>query len=266
MWRGQLRKTKMATDNKTILKQVLREECLPVLATQAAYFSVADVRDWLRQHSLTCPSALLREYLSAFMHSGIIHDAGRGWYSRIAKPCVLDAKPVTRLAKQIEKAFPLLDFTCWSTEQIRSYGHLMLARFATFIHTERDAMSSVAARFRDDGYDIHLNPRGAAARQFAIRKHTVVIRPKPTTQPHDGHLVTVEGLLVELFMESRSLGLMDVGEYFRMFSNLAGFSRISIARLLDYAHERRPAGLELERHIKAEFLKKSALVGSDVKL
>ena len=31
--------------------------------------------------------------------------------------------------------------------------------------------------------------------------------------------------------------------------------------LLDYASERRPAGLELERHIKAEFLKKSALVG-----
>ena len=39
------------------------------------------------------------------------------------------------------------------------------------------------------------------------------------------------------------------------------YSRISPARLLDYARERRPAGLELERHIKAEFLKKSALAG-----
>ena len=77
--------------------------------------------------------------------------------------------------------------------------------------------------------------------------------------------MTVEGLLVELFMEGRALGLMDEGEYFRMFGNLAGYSRISLARLLDYAHERRPAGLELERHIKAEFLKKSALVGSDDK-
>ena len=91
----------------------------------------------------------------------------------------------------------------------------------------------------------------------------MVIRPKPTTQPHDGHLVTVEGLLVELFMEVRALGLMDEGEYFRMFDNLAGYSRISLARLLDYARERRPAGLELQRHIKAEFLKNSALAGSD---
>lgn len=168
----------MPTDKKTILKQVLREDCLPALARQAAYFSVADVRDWLRQRNLTCPPALLREYLSAFMRGGVIHDAGRGWYSRIAEPCALNEKPVARLSKEVAKVFPLLDFTCWSTEQLRSYGHLLLARFAAFIHTERDAMSSVAERLRDNGYDIHLNPRGAAARQFAIRERTVVIRPR----------------------------------------------------------------------------------------
>lgn len=261
----QQRNSNMPIGDKIILKQVLRDECLPALARQAAYFSVADVRDWLRLRNLTCPPALLREYLSAFMRGGVIHDAGRGWYSRIAEPCAINEKPVVRLSKEVAKAFPLLDFTCWSTEQLRSYGHLLLARFAAFIHTERDAMSSVAARLRDNGYDIHLNPRGAEARQFAIRERTVVIRPKPTTQPHDGHLVTVEGLLVELFMEVRALGLMDEGEYFRMFDNLAGYSRISLARLLDYARERRPAGLELQRHIKAEFLKNSALAGSDDK-
>lgn len=79
--------------------------------------------------------------------------------------------------------------------------------FAAFIHTERDAMSSVADRLRDNGYDIQLNLRGAAAQQFAIRERTVVIRPKPTMQPHDGHLVTVEGLLVELFMGKPGAGL-----------------------------------------------------------
>lgn len=251
----------MATADKTNLKQILRAECLPALSSKAAYFSVGDVREWLVDHKIACPPTLLREYLSGFMRDGVIHEAGRGWYSRLAQPCRLDTKPVTRLAREVEKAFPLLDFTCWSTEQIRSYGHLLLSRFAAFIHTERDAMTSVSERLRDAGYDVHPNPRGAAARQFAVRERTVVIRPKPTTQPHEGHLVTVEGLLVELFMECRALHLMDEGEYFRMFANLAGFSRISMARLLDYARERRPAGLELAKHIKAEFLKKSALVG-----
>jgi hypothetical protein len=154
----------LSTGDKTILKKVLREECLPALARQAAYFSMTDVRDWLRHRAIPCPPALLREYLSEFKR---------------------------------------------------------------------------------------------------IRERTVVIRPKPTTQPHEDHLVAMEGLLVELFMESRALGLLDEGEYFRIFANLAGHSRISLARLLDYARERRPAGLELARHIKEELLKKSALIGSE---
>jgi hypothetical protein len=86
-------------------------------------------------------------------------------------------------------------------------------------------------------------------------------RPGDPPEPDDPPMVTVEGLLVELFMESRLLGLMDEGVFFSTFSNLAGYSRISLARLLDYARERRPAGLALMRHIKADFLRKSALVG-----
>jgi hypothetical protein len=212
----------MTTGKTTNIKSLLRDECLPALNQSAAYFSMADVRAWLQQRGLACPLPVLRDYLSQFMRSRLIHDAGRGWYSRIASPCVLNAKPMARLARQVEQAFPLLDFACWSTEQVRSFGQLLLARFVAFIHTERDAMASVADRLRDAGYDIYLNPRGAAAREFAIRERTVVIRPRPTTQPRDGHLVTIEGLLVDLFIERRTLHLMDEGEYFRMFANLAG--------------------------------------------
>ena len=118
-----------------------------------------------------------------------------------------------------------------------------------FVHTQRDGMTSVADHLRDAGYDVVLNPRGTSARDFAVRERTVVIRPKPTTQPHEGHLVTVEGLLVELFMERRSLNLIDEGEYSRLFANLAGSSRISLANPVGtsanssrlFAHGGRPA-------------------------
>jgi hypothetical protein len=85
-------------------------------------------------------------------------------------------------------------------------------------------------------------------------------RPRPTTQPRDGHLMTIEGLLVDLSIERRTLHLMDEGEYFCLFPNLAGHSRVSLAVVLDYARERRPARLRLIQHIKAEFLENSALV------
>jgi len=69
-----------------------------------------------------------------------------------------------------------------------------------------------------------------------IRERTVVIRPRSTTQPRDGHLVTIEGLLVDLFIERRTLHLMDEGEYFRLFPQ----SRRPLADLTGRAAGLRP--------------------------
>jgi hypothetical protein len=194
-------------------------------------------------------------YLTEATAAGLIHDAGRGWYSSLAQELKLDTKPVAPLVRLLEKKFPLLEFTCWSTEQVRAFGHHLLARFVPFVHVERDAIPSVAEFLLDAGYDVHANPRAEAARQFTIREKTVVVRPKHGEQPHADHLVTIEGLLVELFVESRALNLMDARECYRIFANFAGQSRVSMAALLDYARERRPAGLEFVGLINAEFLK-----------
>jgi hypothetical protein len=247
--------TIMPAGKTATIKSLLRGECLPALAKASPYFSLDDVRAWLREHAVTCPAPLLREYLSQSMQTGLIYGAGRGWYSRLASACPLNSKPVARLVREVERTFPLLDFTCWSTEQVRSFGHLLLVRFVSFVHTDRDSMSSVYEFLKERGYDAHLNPRGTAAREFTVRERTVVVRPRPTTQPHEGRLVTVEGILVEFFIERRVLNLTDEGEYFRLFANLASSCRISLATFLDYARERRPAGIRFAKHIKAELLK-----------
>ncbi|MGO9201891.1 MAG: hypothetical protein ACLQM8_15290 [Limisphaerales bacterium] len=61
--------------------------------------------------------ALLREYLSGFMREGVIHNAGRGCYSRLASPFALSREPAAGLAQELSRAFPLVGFSCWSTEQ-----------------------------------------------------------------------------------------------------------------------------------------------------
>ncbi len=224
---------------------------------QRAYFKSAEVAPLARQLGLKISNGTLSVYLSEAVKQGHIHDAGRGWYSSLANAFELDARPVKSLVTKLEKKFPLLDFTCWSTEQIRAFGHHLLARFVPFVHVDRDALPSVAEFLQDAGYDVHANPRAGAARQFTIRERTVVVRPKNSAQPQASHLVTIEGLLVELFVESRALNLMDTGECYRIFANLAGQSRISMATLLDYARERRPVALDLIKLINAEFLNKS---------
>jgi len=46
----------MLTGNKTILKQVLRDECLPALGSQSKYYGVATVKAWLNQRNCKAPN------------------------------------------------------------------------------------------------------------------------------------------------------------------------------------------------------------------
>src|ERR1035438_6032897 len=116
----------MSTGNKTILKQVLRYECLPALGSQSKYYSVETVKVWLDRRKLQCPPATLTRYLHEFTRNGLIFAAGRGWYSTLATPFTLNREPVAGLVQELDKAFPLLDFSCWSTEQIRGAMHHLL--------------------------------------------------------------------------------------------------------------------------------------------
>jgi hypothetical protein len=189
-----------------------------------------------------------------------VFDAGRGWYSALAEPFVLDTAPVQELIESLKKRFPLLDFSCWSTRQISSYGHHLLANFVTFVHTERDAMESVCEFLRESGFDPHLNPRGENARKFAIRGRTAVVRPRVTRQPVVEHVVQVEGLLVELFVEGRNLSLVDDAELFSIFKNLTCQARIPLSLLIDYARERKTSAKDLLKSINPEFFINSGLI------
>jgi hypothetical protein len=118
----------MSTGNKTILKQVLRDECLPALGSQSKYYSAETVKTWLNRRKLHCPPMTLNRYFHEFTRTGLIFAAGRGWYSTLATPFILNREPVAGLVQELNKAFPLLDFSCWSTEQISGAMHHLLNR------------------------------------------------------------------------------------------------------------------------------------------
>ena len=229
----------MPTANKTNLKQVLRDECLPALARQAPYFSTGAMAAGLRRRKLTCPPATLNRYLHEFKRAGVIYDAGRGWYSSRATPFILNREPVSSLVQQLNKTFPLVEFSCWSTEQIKGAMHHLLSRFVTFVNVEADSMESVWEHLRDAGWDAWLNPRGPEAARFAVRERTVVIRRESRKSPSKEPFAPIEKLLVELCFEARDLQLMALPEFHTMLANLAGTQRIQMGTLLSYAAERK---------------------------
>jgi hypothetical protein len=249
---------------RTELKSFLREVCLPDLKAKYTYFNAETLRAYLDGQRVSWTAATLNRYMMELTEGGFVFDAGRGWYSSLAEPFVLDAAPVQELITLLEKRFPLLEFSCWSTRQISSYGHHLLAKFVTFVHTERDAMESVHEFLREAGFESHLNPRGETARKFTIRDRTVVVRSKVARQPVVEHTVPIEGLLVELFVESRNLSLMDDAEFFSVFKNLTSQTRVPLSLLIDYARERKTSASDLIESINPEFFINSGLVDHGV--
>jgi len=229
----------MPANHKTILKQVLRDECLPALGSQSKYYNTEAVKTWLNRRKLRCPPATLTRYLHEFTRTGLVFAAGRGWYSSLATPFTLNHEPVSGLVQELSKTFPLVEFSCWSTEQIKGAMHHLLSRFVTFVNVEADSMESVWEHLRDAGWDAWLNPRGAEAARFTVRERTVVVRRESRKSPSKERIASIEKLLVELCFEARDLQLMALSEFHTMLANLAGTNRVQMGTLLSYAAERK---------------------------
>lgn len=221
-------------DAKTLLRQVLEKR----LALRP-YVSVVDACRELARAGGKVQPATLNRYLVEFLRAGLLHDAGRGWYSSLATPFTLNREPVSSLVQLLNQTFPLVEFSCWSTEQIKGAMHHLLSRFVTFVNVEADSMESVWEHLRDAGWDAWLNPRGAEAARFTVRERTVVVRRESRKSPSKESFAPIEKLLVELCFEARDLQLMALPEFHTMLANLAGTSRIQMGTLLSYAAERK---------------------------
>lgn len=241
-------------------KARLFTEVLPGLRERCAYFSRHAVRAVADAAGLAVNDRVLNVYLHQAVKQGHIHDAGRGWYSRLSAPVKLDVKSISGIVRLLEKKFPLLEeFYCWNTAQVNPWMHHLIAKGVTFVYTDADAMESVWECLREAGYDAHLNPTGKAKAQFTVRDKTVVVRRRVAGAPVDGHHVRLEALLVDLWLEAGKLGLMDREEFRQMASGAVSGSRISVPEFLNYAANRKQNWGELfsddpinQRHLFAK--------------
>jgi hypothetical protein len=124
-------------------KTALFFEILGRLKERSGYFSHKAIQAAVNDAEMSIKDEVLSVYLTQAVKQRLIHDAGRGWYSRLSEPVPLDPKPVAKLIRAVEKAFPLLDFTVWSTAQINPWMHHLLAKPVAFLHAPRETLESV---------------------------------------------------------------------------------------------------------------------------
>jgi len=215
-----------STSMKSGLFSLLKE-----LAGIRPYLSFAQVRSALGESPLAAKPGLLREYLSEAMEKMVVYDAGRGWYSSLDKPALLNSEATAPLRGKLAKRFPFLPHYVWSTQQVNPWMHHLLGKAVQFVQVESDGEDDVAAFLRNKGWSVIVNPTAKTAKDFAPGERSVVIRGirrpfDPSTEPR------VENVLVDLMLENSRIRLMDEGERQEMSRKLLTTNRVEIATLL----------------------------------
>lgn len=222
-------------------KAHLISRTLPALMQQGAYFSIEAVKRSLINDQIELADSSLRKYLSQAMHGGVMSNAGRGWYSRHISPVSLDPKPVAKIIREVKRVFPLLDFCCWSTVQFNPFALHLVAQPTIFLYAEEDTLESVGTTLRESSWEAWVNPNKSDSERF-IRPGatTVVLRPSITKQPtSSSHVASIEKALVDLFIETYKLQLMDQAEVQRILDSVLSSGLLKLPVLFSYAETKR---------------------------
>lgn len=205
------------------------------------YFSLKDLQNYLKQHSIEYTQENLKKTVYRMKINNIIYNSGRGWYSTLKKEFQLDLRPVGKVIKLINEEFPLLEFSCWSTEQLKGFFHHLPSQFITFVFSNKDYLENLKDFLSDKDFNVYLNPQKGEAEKFVhLKEKNVVLRPSITyREPKSKYYAKVEKIIVDLYMEAKRMKLIDLEEYKRIVSNIIGNYRVKMSEMLDYAHNRK---------------------------
>jgi len=208
------------------------------LAEAQPYLSFDRIQSTAKGDKLIESEATLKDYLSEAVDKGILHDAGRGWYSGMLQPLPLDTQPIEPLSKLLTKKFPLLPVCCWSTAQLNPYLEHLLGKSIHFVFTETDALRSVAEYLRGEGFQVAENPRGETQKRLSLDDNLVILRPGTLWQDYtDGPHAPWEVLFVQAWQEVDRLGFIDRAEYQAAVGRALERGYIQIASLIAYARK-----------------------------
>ena len=222
-------------------KDELKNKIIKKLKEQKTYFSYEEIKSLIEKEKIEITPSSLKSYVHELTKTGVIFDAGKGWYSIIKEPFELNTKPLQPIIKKIKKEFPLLKFSCWSTEQLNPFTHHLLAKFVTFVYTDSDFIPNTAEFLENTGYSVYQNPdKAEIEKRFKIDKITVVFLPSISKQPENpDHCAPIEKLLIDFLMENRKFRIMDQPEAEEVVNTAVFSARINISGLFSYAKRRK---------------------------
>jgi len=226
---------------KQTKKSGLKHEVVEKLKQQRTYFSYEEIKALLEKEKIEITPSSLKSYVFELTKNKSIFDAGKGWYSTLEKDFVLNKNPVQKVIRRIKKEFPLLEFSCWSTEQLNPFTHHLLTKFITFVYTDMDYISNTADILEKGGFSVFKNPtKQEIEKSFKITEKTIVLRPAISKQPDNGdNFAPIEKILVDFLIENKKIGIMESSEAEDVVKDALNSGKINISGLYSYGNRRK---------------------------
>lgn len=223
------------------MKKISIKNHISNFAKKRYYFHLQDLQKYFKKNNVEYNEENLKKSILRLKRNNIIYGAGRGWYSTIVEKFVLHSEPIEKIIKIISEKFPLLEFSCWGTEQLKSFFHHLPTQFLTFIYLDKDYLPTLKDFLWENNYNVFLNPSKKETEKFLmIRNKTIILRSAiHYRKSKNQYLAKIEKIIVDLFMEMKKVNLIDFEEYKKIVSNIILSNRVNIAEILDYAHSRK---------------------------
>jgi len=230
-------------------------------AKKRNYFSMKDLRKFLDQNNIAYTNNNLKQSIYRLKLDDLIYESGRGWYSTVKEEFNLITRPIEKIIKMIKSNFPLLEFSCWSTEQLKVFFHHLPSQFVTFIYSNKDFLDSLRDFLESTDYNVFLNPLKKEAEKFVhFKDRTLILRPSIShREPKENHFARIEKIIVDLYMEAKKIGLIDKEEFKKTIENIMSNYRINLSEMLNYAHNRN-IKREIENIIYENFMYTNATI------
>jgi len=210
------------------------------LSAKHPYVSFERIKEDIREDKLVENDYTFHRYLGQAIDAGILHDAGRRWYTRNEREARLSSQPIEELSALLETRFPLLPHYIWSPLQFNPWLHNQLGHVPGFVYVDADGLDDMAEFLREKGWEVNLNPGRREAIRIGNQSRDVVLRPVSRELEDDEP--TIETALVDFFLENERHALIDPTEFRQMVRNILTHQRINLASLLrKLGDKKRPA-------------------------
>lgn len=205
------------------------------------YFSYNEVKNYIGKKYPNVSDNTIKTSLKRLKHNKEIFDAGRSYYSTIEKTVELSDEPIKELKNIISTKFPFLNFYLWSIEQIKFSFHHLFTRNIYFVHSEKDALQTIGDALKENKFSVFVDPthKTEVEKYFSFDSEAVVLRPSYTKVKTKEHILQIENILVDLYLESERLNIIDKSEYDHILEYFLSQYRLNISHFLRYAENRK---------------------------